>query len=369
MAPKSRKRNAQDAPSASHVSDETAEPTYDAIRFRSLAHQQHFFEWVQNRTPNVEVPFQLHSTEFLHITAEIERRGWHYLCNPIQGRLGITLLREFYANAKKTKRERALNPPVYISCIRGKDLDYSPESLKVILQLPDVDVEGPTYEARRNLNDLRLGEVLRDIATESKDPNKRLPFTSVIYRLLFANGFKKKVQGDELIPIEKPITAEKIKASQEITHKVVLELRENQNKHINDLAAHRKEYRKDHKEMKAAMEKSKAQFETANQYWHRINNKNEQKIDYLCWGIQQVNPYLKGRLPEDIPEWMQANLQAGRGRFSDGMSRTPRDCWPGATSRGEASASKEDKGKGKAEEGDNDERGKKKCMGSKRQGS
>ncbi|MED6120927.1 hypothetical protein PIB30_025408 [Stylosanthes scabra] len=261
MAPKSRKRNSQDAPSASHVPDETAEPTYDAIRFRSLAHQQHFFEWVQNRTPNVEVPFQHHSTEFPQITAEIERRGWHYLCNPIQGRLGITVLREFYANAKKTKRERALNPP-------------------------DVDVEGPTYEARRNLNDLRLGEVLRDIgeehaqwkldikgnpcqlrrhhlkptarawldfvrrslmqtpnanevtveravlihsimeglsikaellisknisaAAESKDSNKRLPFTSVIYRLLFANGFKKKVQGDELIPIEKPITAESI---------------------------------------------------------------------------------------------------------------------------------------------------------------
>ncbi|MED6112702.1 hypothetical protein PIB30_063935 [Stylosanthes scabra] len=252
----------------------------------SLAHQQHFFEWVQNRTPNVEVPFQLHSTEFPYITAEVERRGWHYLCNPIQGRLGITLLRQFYANAKKTKRERALNPLVYISHIRGKELDYSPESLKLILQLPDVDVEGPSYEARRNSNDLRLGDVLRDIgeehaqwkldikgnpcqlrrhdlkptrrgwldfvrrslmptsnanevkveravlihsimeglsikselliskhisaAAESKDPNKRLPFTGVIYRLLYANGFKKKVQGDELIPIERPITAESI---------------------------------------------------------------------------------------------------------------------------------------------------------------
>ncbi|MED6121842.1 hypothetical protein PIB30_033857 [Stylosanthes scabra] len=115
--------------------------------------------------------------------------------------------------------------------------------------------------------------------------------------------------------------------------------------------------------MKAAMEKQKAQFEAANQYWHKINSKNEQKIDYLCWGVQQVNPYLKGRLPEDIPEWMQANVQAGRGRFSDGMSHIPRKCWPGATSAGAASASKnvEDKGNGKAEEGDNDERGKKKA--------
>ncbi|MED6114936.1 hypothetical protein PIB30_085344, partial [Stylosanthes scabra] len=166
MAPKSRKRNAQDAPSASHVPDDTTEPTFDAIRFRSLAHQQHFFEWVQNRTPNVEVHFQLHATEFPNITAEVERRGWHYLCNPIQGRLGITLLREFYANAKMTRRERASNPPIYISHIRGKEIDYSPESLKVILQLPDVDVEGPSYEARKSSNDLRLGDMLRDIGED-----------------------------------------------------------------------------------------------------------------------------------------------------------------------------------------------------------
>ncbi|MED6109516.1 hypothetical protein PIB30_034415 [Stylosanthes scabra] len=285
MAPKSRKRNAQDAPSASQVPDAT-EPTYDALRFKSLAHQEHFFEWVENRIPIVEVPFQFHATEFPNITAEVERRGWQYLCNPIQGRLRITLLRKFYANAKKTRREKASNPPVYISHIRGKEIDYSPESLKVILQLSDVDVGGSSYETRKSSNDHKLGDVLRDIckdhaqwkldirgnpcqlrrhdlkptakgwldfvrrslmptsnanevtvdrailihsimeglsikaellishhisaAAESKDPNKRLLFTGVIYRLLFANGFKKKVQRDKLIPIEKPITAESI---------------------------------------------------------------------------------------------------------------------------------------------------------------
>ncbi|MED6162536.1 hypothetical protein PIB30_071399 [Stylosanthes scabra] len=285
MAPKSRKRNAQDAPSASHAPD-TTEPTYDAIRFRSLAHQEHFFEWVENRIPIVEVPFNFHASKFPNITAEVERRRWQYLCNPIHDKLGITLLREFYANAKKTRRERASNPPLYISHIRGKEIDYSPKSIKVILQLPDVDVEGPSYEARKCSNDQRLGDVLRDIcedhaqwkldikgnpsqlrrhdlkptakgwldfvrcslmptsnanevtvdrailvhsimeglsikaellishhisaAVESKDSNKRLPFTGVNYRLFFANGFKKKVQGDKPIPIEKPITAESI---------------------------------------------------------------------------------------------------------------------------------------------------------------
>ncbi|MED6223876.1 hypothetical protein PIB30_078417 [Stylosanthes scabra] len=169
-------------------------------------------------------------------------------------------------------------------------------------------------------------------------------------------------QGIEDLRVQQHKYVGEIKTSQEITQKAVLELKENQDKHGKELAAHRKEYKKDYKEMKAAMEKQKGQFEAANQYWHKINSKNEQKIDYMCWGIQQVNPYLKCRLPEDIPEWMQANLQAGRGRFSDGMSHIPRDCWPGATSRGPASASnEEDKGKGKAEEGDNDDRGKKKA--------
>ncbi|MED6182644.1 hypothetical protein PIB30_030495 [Stylosanthes scabra] len=122
-------------------------------------------------------------------------------------------------------------------------------------------------------------------------------------------------QGFEDLRVQQHKYVEEIKASQEITHKAVLELRENQNKHINDLAAHRKKYRKDHKDMKTAMEKSKAQFETANQYWHRINSKNEQKIDYLCWGIQQVNPYLKGRLPRTFLNGCEPIYKLGEGGF------------------------------------------------------
>ncbi|MED6136117.1 hypothetical protein PIB30_053095 [Stylosanthes scabra] len=143
------------------------------------------------------------------------------------------------------------------------------------------------------------------------------------------NAYK---QGFEDLRVQQHKYVDEIKASQEITHKAVLELRENQDKHGKELAAHRREYKKDYKEMKVAMEKQKAQFEAANQYWHQLNSKTEQKIDYL-------------------------------GRFSDGISHIPRDCWPGETSRGAASASKivEDKGKGSAKEGDNDQRGKKKA--------
>ncbi|MED6159396.1 hypothetical protein PIB30_042021 [Stylosanthes scabra] len=235
------------------IDHDTTEPTY-------VAHQQHFFEWVQNRTPNVEEPFQLHATEYPNITAEVERRRWHYLCNPIQGRLGITLLKEFYANAKKTKRERASNPPIYISHIRGKEIDYSPESLKVILQLSDVDVKGPSYEARKSSNDLRLGDMLRDIGEDHAQwkldvkgnlsqlrchdlkPTARGCLDFVRRSLMPTSNAnevtvdRKKVQGDKLIPIEKPITAESImKNSQQQfppqVHHQVHEERDEQEQH------------------------------------------------------------------------------------------------------------------------------------------
>ncbi|MED6223875.1 hypothetical protein PIB30_078416 [Stylosanthes scabra] len=165
MAPKSRKRNAQDAPSASHVPDEIAELTYDAIRFRSLAHQQHFFDWVQNRTPNVEGnPCQLRRHD-LKPTARV----W---LDFVRRSLMPT------SNANEVTMERA----VLIHSI----------------------MDGLSIKA-----ELLISKHI-SAAAESKDPNKRPPFTGVIYRLLYANGFKKKVQGDELIPIEKPITAESI---------------------------------------------------------------------------------------------------------------------------------------------------------------
>ncbi|MED6147311.1 hypothetical protein PIB30_042999 [Stylosanthes scabra] len=103
--------------------------------------------------------------EFQNITAEIERRGWTYLCNPPQGRMGITLLREFYANAKQTRKERQ-SDPLYISRVRGKEIDFFPESIKVILQIPDVGVDGLSYEARKSSNDQRLDEVMRGICVD-----------------------------------------------------------------------------------------------------------------------------------------------------------------------------------------------------------
>ncbi|MED6210637.1 hypothetical protein PIB30_066050, partial [Stylosanthes scabra] len=200
-------------------------------------------------------------------------------------KMGIQLLREFYANARMTRRDKQSNPR-FMAFVRGKDIDFSPASIKVILQLPDIDDSEQSYEARKQANDQRLNDVLRDIgepfaqwkldnkkkpnqikrrelnptargwfdfvrrslipssnnsevtvervvlvhsiiegldakaellitenisaAAESKDETRRIPFPSIIYRLLYANGIK-KIDGDKLIPIERPITAESMK--------------------------------------------------------------------------------------------------------------------------------------------------------------
>ncbi|MED6213892.1 hypothetical protein PIB30_097781 [Stylosanthes scabra] len=282
MAPKSRKRNASDAPNSSQRPNTPPEPTYDVTRFKFLAHERHFEEMVQFKMPIPEVSFSLKKNEFKHIKDEITRRRWDLLCNPPQKKMGIILLREFYANARMTRRDKQSNPH-YMTFVRGKDIDFSLESIKVILQLPDIDDSEQSYEARRKADDQRLNDVLRDIgepfaqwkldnkrkpsqikcrqlnptargwfdfvrrslipspnnsevtveravlvhsiiegldikaellitenisaAAENKDQAKRLPFPSIIYRLLYANGIK-KIDGDKLIPIERPITAE-----------------------------------------------------------------------------------------------------------------------------------------------------------------
>ncbi|MED6167047.1 hypothetical protein PIB30_115350, partial [Stylosanthes scabra] len=76
-----------------------------------------------------------------------------------------------------TRRDKQSNPR-YITFIRGKDIDFFPASIKVILQLPDIDDGEQSYEARRQPDDQRLNDVLRDIGEpfdQWKLDNKKKP--------------------------------------------------------------------------------------------------------------------------------------------------------------------------------------------------
>ncbi|MED6138690.1 hypothetical protein PIB30_076829 [Stylosanthes scabra] len=196
--------------------------------------------------------------------------------------MGVTLIREFYANAKMTSREKQDDPHL-ITFVRRKAVDFSLESIRVILQFPRLVDTPQSYEARKAGDDQRLNDVLRDIseafatwkldkdhnpsqlkhrelnpttkgwyefvrrsllpssnnskvtvervvlirsimegldvkaeklisdnilaAAESKEDRSRHPFLSIIYRLLYENRIQ-QIRGDELVPIERLITAE-----------------------------------------------------------------------------------------------------------------------------------------------------------------
>ncbi|MED6163207.1 hypothetical protein PIB30_077742 [Stylosanthes scabra] len=253
MAPNTRKRK-DTAPSSSH----------DGTRFKSLAYEKHYEAVVQHKSAIPEVAFSLSKEQYRHITTDITRRMWRLLYNPPQNKMEITLLREFYANAKMTKIEKQTDPHL-TTFVRGKEVNFSPESIKVIFQLPGIADIPQSYEARKVGDDPRLNGVLRDIArgwfdfirrslipssnnnevtvemvvlihsimegldvkveklisdnilaaAENKDERSKLPFPSIIYCLLYANGIP-QIPGDELVPVERPIIAESIERNRYI---------------------------------------------------------------------------------------------------------------------------------------------------------
>ncbi|MED6127320.1 hypothetical protein PIB30_086989 [Stylosanthes scabra] len=340
MAPKTRKINASDAPSSSQRPNTPPEPTYDATRFKSLAHERHYDEMVQFRIPIPEVPFSLKKNEFKHIKNEITRRGWDLLCNPPQKKMGIMLLREFYANARMTRRDKQSNPH-YMTFVRGKDIDFSPESIKVILQLPDIDDSEQSYEARRKSDDQSEVTVERAVlihsiieglnikaellitknisaAAESKDQAKRLPFPSIIYRLLYANGIK-KIDGDKLIPIERPITAESmtknkyLEIQQEIQqqfpqHPPQVQQEQNQHDQSPPQQFNWQELNQQFQQMRVDQ---------------KFRKRTDLKMDYLCWGLQQTNPYLAPIPSQDIPAFCLSNMEKGKGKFEGALRPIP----------------------------------------------
>ncbi|MED6126484.1 hypothetical protein PIB30_078937 [Stylosanthes scabra] len=352
--------------------------------------------------------------------------------------MGIMLLREFYANARITRRDKQSNPH-YMTFVRGKDIDFSPESIRVILQLPGIDDSEQSYEARRKVDDQRLKDVLRDIgepfaqwkldnkrkpsqikrrelnptargwfdfvrhslipssnnsevilerailvhsiiegldikaellitenisaAAESKDQAKRLPFPSIIYRLLYANGIK-KIDGDKLIPIERPIIAEsmtknkyleiqqeiqqqfpqhppqdqqppqlykqefqdlrvqqhqyhqELQNQQTLTNKAVQELKKSQDKHHKEFRAHKKELQKQH-------QKDREEYVTITNHEIEFRKRTDLKMDYLCWGLQQTNPHLAPIPSQDIPAFCLSNMEKDKGKFEGALRPMP----------------------------------------------
>ncbi|MED6114588.1 hypothetical protein PIB30_081753 [Stylosanthes scabra] len=323
--------------------------------------------------------------------------------------MGIMLLREFYANARMTRREKQSNPH-YTTFVRGKEIDFSPASIKVIFKLLDIGDSEQSYEARRrslvpssNNSEATVERVVLvhsiiegldvkaelliteniSAAAESKDETKRLSFPSIIYRLLYANGIK-KIDGDELIPIERPITAESmtknkyLKMQQEIQKQIPQpppQFQQEQVQHDQTLPQefnwqelnqqfqaiqariprfkspttsvssrtpepassnqqsspitkksqdkHYKEFLTHKRELQKQYQRDREAYTTITNHQIEFRKRIDLKIDYLCWGLQQTNPHLAPIPSQDIPTFCLNNMEKGKGRFEGALRPMP----------------------------------------------
>ncbi|QHO16571.1 uncharacterized protein DS421_10g304660 [Arachis hypogaea] len=114
--------------------------SWEKERFISKSHQDHFYDVVAKKKVIPEVPFKLKKNEYPEIQHEIQRRGNHdQSMNP--------------------------NPKNYITMVRGKYLDFSPENVRLAFHLPMMQGDERPYTRRVNYNQ-RLDQVLMDICVE-----------------------------------------------------------------------------------------------------------------------------------------------------------------------------------------------------------
>ncbi|MED6196749.1 hypothetical protein PIB30_050294 [Stylosanthes scabra] len=80
--------------------------------------------------------------------------------------VGYTLVREFYANTWVRDEEKHFLFP-YTNFVRGKVINFSPEAIHKVLNLRSKPIPNVvSYHDRKQENDLRLDDVLRDFCVE-----------------------------------------------------------------------------------------------------------------------------------------------------------------------------------------------------------
>ncbi|MED6226053.1 hypothetical protein PIB30_099716, partial [Stylosanthes scabra] len=122
-----------------------------------------FEEIVRRKKVTPEVSFDLNDEEYLAIREQIALRGWRRLASP-KTRISKLLIQELYANAVQTEEEieQAEQHP-YKSCIRGVEVDFSPENITRVLRFKEQTPDAETDYATRQRTDQRLDEVLTDL--------------------------------------------------------------------------------------------------------------------------------------------------------------------------------------------------------------
>ncbi|KAL4344661.1 hypothetical protein AHAS_Ahas11G0200700 [Arachis hypogaea] len=109
-----------------------------------------------------KVRFALQPYEYPEIQYQIQRRGWQFLCN-LHTEVGQLMIQEFYGNLWITYKDVSrVNERNHRSFVRGRIIDFIPETIRQTLRLPQNAPTLRCYSERVN-RDQQLEQVLADI--------------------------------------------------------------------------------------------------------------------------------------------------------------------------------------------------------------
>ncbi|MED6199724.1 hypothetical protein PIB30_078606 [Stylosanthes scabra] len=116
-----------------------------------MFNQNLYEELVSKKKITSEVTFDLEEDEYPSIKEQIALRGWRRLASP---RTKVTkwMIQEFYANAVQSDEEMGQGDQhPYKSYVRGVDIDFSPQNMKIVLRFKD-NTPGATTDYTTCLN-------------------------------------------------------------------------------------------------------------------------------------------------------------------------------------------------------------------------
>ncbi|MED6202766.1 hypothetical protein PIB30_108907 [Stylosanthes scabra] len=136
---------------------------FDNHRFKSDFNEELYNSIVKSKKVIAECCIDLDEDEYPEVKEQISLRGWRRLAAPKQ-KISIDLIHEFYANAILTEKEmEEAGGNTFLSYVRGKVVDFSPENLRNVMRFR-AQVQGATtdFETRKE-HDQQLDQVLADL--------------------------------------------------------------------------------------------------------------------------------------------------------------------------------------------------------------
>ncbi|MED6191097.1 hypothetical protein PIB30_112855, partial [Stylosanthes scabra] len=159
MASSSRNPKGRKGKQAMHDDDDN----HDPYRFFTNFHEKFFLSYVVSKAIIPSTKFKLQKGQYRDVKRQILMRGWVKLGKPKKN-ISATLVREFYANAKK-------NPDVedsreFRTYVRGVSFGFSKERIREVLELKGPLDSETSFNVRKLRANRDTDAILRDICVE-----------------------------------------------------------------------------------------------------------------------------------------------------------------------------------------------------------